>query len=324
MKIGDMPTVSVIMPTYNHACFIKEAIDSVLKQMYAKLELIIVDNFSDDETQLIVNGYLAKDNRVKYFRFANQGVIASSRNYGVSQAIGEYVAFLDSDDRWRETKLRHQLQYFEKGIVAVSSQFNPIGEVNRCYNHLNKLLNKRVYRDFSYQECLLNNPVMTSSLLMKKKDFEHVGGFDQARKFICIEDWELWLRACKLLKGKLRVINTALIDYRIVVSTSRNHVLIALHWLKVLSKHYTLNYINDQQLNIARSQYLLNIGFVALKYEKSVLSCLCFLKAFHQSKVLKVKVISALGALLAKSPLFFRRWLIKLFQYIHFRMKIFK
>src|SRR3989304_8476363 len=97
------PLVSVIMPTYNHARFIGEAIGSVLNQTYPNLELIIIDNYSEDNTEEIVSSY--KNQRVKYFKFRNHGVIAASRNYGMRHAQGDYIAFLDSDDLWEPTKI---------------------------------------------------------------------------------------------------------------------------------------------------------------------------------------------------------------------------
>ena len=89
--------VSVIMPTYNHALFISEAISSVLSQTYQNLELIIIDNYSQDETEKIVLGYAKNDQRMRYEKFSNKGIIAASRNQGIRRARGEYIAFIDSD-----------------------------------------------------------------------------------------------------------------------------------------------------------------------------------------------------------------------------------
>ncbi|MBA7530747.1 UDP-Glc:alpha-D-GlcNAc-diphosphoundecaprenol beta-1,3-glucosyltransferase WfgD [subsurface metagenome] len=100
------PLISVVMPTYNHGRFIGDAINSVLNQTYRNLELIIIDNFSEDNTEKIVTSY--KDDRIKYLKFKNNGVIASSRNYGIKHSRGEYIAFLDSDDVWLPEKLEKQ------------------------------------------------------------------------------------------------------------------------------------------------------------------------------------------------------------------------
>lgn len=101
------PLVSIIMPTYNHARFIGEGIESVLNQTYKNFELIIIDNFSEDNTEEIVASY--KDDRIKYLKFRNNGSTGVSRNYGIRHAKGEYIAFLDSDDFWLPEKLEEQV-----------------------------------------------------------------------------------------------------------------------------------------------------------------------------------------------------------------------
>ena len=104
---ADGVLVSVIMPTYNHGRYIGEAIDSVIAQSYSNWELIIVNNYSSDDTGTVVSSYT--DTRISIFNFSNSGIVARSRNYGISIARGAYVAFLDSDDIWLPRKLELQL-----------------------------------------------------------------------------------------------------------------------------------------------------------------------------------------------------------------------
>ncbi|MBU0469570.1 MAG: glycosyltransferase, partial [Candidatus Omnitrophica bacterium] len=87
--------VSVIMPTYNQDVFIGEAIKFVLGQTCLDLELTIVDNYSEDETQKIVESF--DDDCIRYFKFANNEIIAASRNQGIEKSEGKYIAFIDSD-----------------------------------------------------------------------------------------------------------------------------------------------------------------------------------------------------------------------------------
>ena len=105
------PLVSVVMPTYNHAQFIKDAIDSVRGQTYLNWELIIIDNYSEDNTRDIIEAYA--DDRIRYVQFRNNGIIAASRNRGIEQAQGEYVAFIDSDDVWLPEKISWQVRAME-------------------------------------------------------------------------------------------------------------------------------------------------------------------------------------------------------------------
>jgi GT2 family glycosyltransferase len=102
-----MPTVSVVIPTYNRAELLTRAIDSVLAQTYEDFELVVVDDGSTDDTEEVVTGY--DDERVRYLPHETNRGANPARNTGIEAAEGEYVAFLDSDDEWRPRKLEAQL-----------------------------------------------------------------------------------------------------------------------------------------------------------------------------------------------------------------------
>ncbi len=99
--------VSIVIPTFNRARYLREAIDSVLHQTYSHWELIIVDDGSTDETQS--NLETLADARVQVVRRPHEGSVARARNVGLERARGRYVAFLDSDDRWMPSKLQLQV-----------------------------------------------------------------------------------------------------------------------------------------------------------------------------------------------------------------------
>ena len=90
------PFFSVVMPTYNQSSFLKKSIPSVLLQSWTSLELIIVNNYSSDDTVEVVKSF--SDPRVHLINFKNNGVIGASRNVGIKEATGRYITFLDSDD----------------------------------------------------------------------------------------------------------------------------------------------------------------------------------------------------------------------------------
>ena len=99
-----IPVVSVILPTYNRSgYYLEKAIQSVINQSYGKWELIVIDNNSSDDTIKSILNY--KDDRIKILSINNYGNIALSRNLGIENSIGEYIAFLDSDDYWEKNKL---------------------------------------------------------------------------------------------------------------------------------------------------------------------------------------------------------------------------
>lgn len=100
--------VSVILPTYNRASLITESIHSVLRQGYTDLELIILDDGSDDDTRETILSI--RDSRIKYFPFPHTGYTGRLKNFAIGQSSGEYIAFIDSDDTWKPGKLDKQLQ----------------------------------------------------------------------------------------------------------------------------------------------------------------------------------------------------------------------
>ena len=108
-----MPTVSVVIPTYNRADLLPRAIDSVLDQTHDDLELVVVDDGSTDNTEAVVESY--DDPRVRYVAHETNRGANVARNTGIEAADGEYVAFLDSDDEWRPRKLELQLDRVTDG-----------------------------------------------------------------------------------------------------------------------------------------------------------------------------------------------------------------
>lgn len=127
--------ISVVIPTYNQANFLADAIDSVLNQSYTNLELIVVNDGSTDGTSILLEKYKEKINIIEK---KNEGV-SSARNAGLQKARGEYIAFLDSDDLWIREKLELQIQKFQEksniglvysGIRVVSENLESIETIN--------------------------------------------------------------------------------------------------------------------------------------------------------------------------------------------------
>ena len=114
MNNNIIPTVSIVIPTYNHSKFISKALDSVINQTYKNWEAIIIDNNSTDNTDKVINRYI--DPRIKHLKIDNDGVIAKSRNLGINEAKAEWIAFLDSDDWWTKDKLEVCLSKIDKNI----------------------------------------------------------------------------------------------------------------------------------------------------------------------------------------------------------------
>ncbi|MEO1431373.1 MAG: glycosyltransferase [Cyanobacteria bacterium J06633_8] len=183
-----MPLISVIVPVYNGEKTIKETIESVLNQTFVNLELIVIDDGSQDSTLNVV--YDIKDSRLKVFSYKNAGV-AISRNRGIEKASGEFIAFLDADDLWTSDKLEAQLKALEsnpQAAVAYSwvDYINAEGEFLHHGNHIT--INGNAYKQLLVENVLENG----SNPLIRRDALIQIDGFNQS--LTPAEDWDMWLR----------------------------------------------------------------------------------------------------------------------------------
>lgn len=180
-----MPTVSVIIPTYNRHELVREAIASVLAQSFSDFELIVVDDGSEDGTAEAVREFP----EVRYVYQPNRGVSAA-RNHGVFLSTGALIAFLDSDDLWQPQKIEQQVKFLIECPEAQICQTEEIWLRNGVrVNPHNK--HRKAGGDIfarSLELCL----VSPSSVMMRRELFERMGGFDETLP--ACEDYDLWLR----------------------------------------------------------------------------------------------------------------------------------
>lgn len=109
-----MPTISIITPAYNCEKYLEEAVESVLAQTMQDWEMLIIDDCSSDNTYACMEKLAQRDKRIRIFRNTQNAGAAATRNYGIRQAKGQWIAFLDSDDLWRKEKLQKQMAILEK------------------------------------------------------------------------------------------------------------------------------------------------------------------------------------------------------------------
>ena len=216
------PNISVIIPTYNRGYCIQRCINSVIKQTFKNLELIIVDNYSSDNTFNLISDF--NDERIKYFLFKNNNIIAKSRNYGLSKANGQYIAFLDSDDWWKSQKLEHSIRELDSGFDLV---YHNLIIKNEEYRISHKI------RNFSWQlkkpimqNLILNgNPISTSAVLVKTSLIKKINGFSEDPKLVGSEDYDAWIR-CSMFSNSFKYLNKDLGYYSIgrdnMTTTNRN------------------------------------------------------------------------------------------------------
>src|SRR6478672_10157769 len=181
-----MPLISVIIPVFNGEKTIYETVQSVLNQTFKNIEVIIINDGSQDKTLKIVESI--QDNRLKIFSYANAG-LAASRNRGINLASGEYISFIDADDLWVPDKLEAQLKALQTNPEAVIaySWTDYIDEDGKfLYPGSHVTLSGNVYKDL-----LLNNFLESgSNVLVRQQAFKEFGYFDES--LTAAEDWEMW------------------------------------------------------------------------------------------------------------------------------------
>ncbi len=204
--------VSVITPTYNRGEVLKETIQSVLNQTYHNFEYIIVDDGSTDNTKEIVQSF--KDKRIKYINQQHVGTPASGRNNGIKNAKGEFIAFLDSDDIWFPQKLEIQLKEFQKNADILILATNGIIIPMRPYR---KYLSLKKNLVVSFRHLIVNrvNPIMNSSVLIKRTAIEAIGLIDEEPFIRASEDYDYWLRVLKYRDNSILVLKQILVKYRV-------------------------------------------------------------------------------------------------------------
>ncbi len=191
-----MPKVSVIIPAHNAQRFIRETIQSVLGQTYQDFEIVIVNDGSTDGTEAIVEEFVkTRPERIKYIYQKNQGH-AICRNTGLKNAQGQYIAFLDADDLWREDKLMRQVSFLDQhpevGLIHCERvRINEQGETIPTPFVDPKFLSGKIF----YHLLLRRAHICTSAVLCRKSVLDEVGYFDETfPDRIGGEDRELWLR----------------------------------------------------------------------------------------------------------------------------------
>jgi glycosyltransferase involved in cell wall biosynthesis len=234
------PLVTVVIPLYNQEAFIASAVQSALNQNYPSIEVIIVNDGSQDESLKICQGIL--DSRIRIITQENTG-LSGARNTGIRAARGKYIALLDADDLWLPGKISEHVDLLETyPEVGISYNYSlAVGEGNK------RVLGYQMmgYGFVSPDELFKKNPMGNgSSPVVRASVFDMTHPFNQRSKFSnnyfdkeypCVEDYDLWARIALHTDWKIVAIPVALTRYRIVQSSLSNN----LH----RQKHYHLRAI---------------------------------------------------------------------------------
>jgi glycosyltransferase involved in cell wall biosynthesis len=210
-----MSRVSIVIPAYNAAAFVRDAVDSALAQTHLDTEVIVVDDGSRDETPAILAAY---GDRIRVHRQKNAGV-AAARNTGARLVTGDWVAFLDADDVWQPRKIEAQLNAVGDAAWVYSNRFNfgARGPVPEVQSDITLMTDGDVFVPL----LLRGNFITASSVMMRTRLVTQLGGF--AHGIDGCEDWDLWVRAAS--EGhEVRYVAEPLVGYRFTAtSLSANH-----------------------------------------------------------------------------------------------------
>ena len=164
-----MPRISVIMPAYNAEKTIESAIESVLRQTFTDFELIVINDCSKDKTGEIIRTFAERDSRVAVIENEKNSGVSYSRNTGIARAAGEWIAFLDSDDMWREDKLERQLRTLEENPESVvsytASSF--IDSEGNPFDYVMEAEERTVYSTLLRKNLMSCSSVMIKASVMK-------------------------------------------------------------------------------------------------------------------------------------------------------------
>jgi len=184
------PRVSVIIPVFNSAAFVAEAIESVFAQTYHDYEIIVADDGSSDNSLDVLKQF---EDRVTILPLPHRGVCAT-RNEAVRHSHGEFIALLDADDIWEPRKLELQVAYLDQHpeyalVYAYSTNFTGSNEGNVA------LVKKLDFEGDIFKDIFLKNSFANSTIVMRRSVFDEMGGYDES--LTAMEDYELNLRIAR-------------------------------------------------------------------------------------------------------------------------------
>lgn len=260
-----MPTVSVIIPSYNHGEYIAECIQSVLDQIYQDFEIIITDDGSTDNTADVIESI--EDSRISLYKHPKNRGVSLAANNCICHASGKYIAWLSSDDAWYPEKLAVQVKYLDEhsNIAAV---FGKVEWVDKSgitidqfpYINIFNVANRTRY-EWLRQFFVTGNCLSLPSSLVRAECFSDMGMFDPV--FAGVLDLDLWVRVC--LKQEIMIIDQKLIRNRWISDESNAS---GNTTENIIRNRFEFRHILDHYLRIDKPDELLLIFPDAIKYGK--------------------------------------------------------
>ena len=227
--------ISIIIPYYKDEINILHSVNSAINQSYKNIEIIIIDDENSVISKKILLSIKKKSKKIKVISLKKNVGVSQARNFGISHASGNLIAFLDSDDIWKRDKLTMQVDFMNKN------------KIDLCYTNYYAFSGKKIIykvkikKSFDYNQLLNECPISCSSVLLKKNILDKNKFKDLKTK----EDYELWLRIVKK-KYKLGGINKFLTGYRVRDnSLSSNHLNKLVNAFKIYNKYNNFSIIKS-------------------------------------------------------------------------------
>lgn len=244
--------VSVIVPTYNSSKYVLETLKSIKNQTYKNWELLITDDCSTDDTVDIINSFIKNDERIKLFKLDNNSGAAAARNHSIYQAKGRYIAFCDSDDRWKTNKLEVQIAYMKEHDCGFSYTSYDI------INENGKSIGTSVAKPtINYKKILRNNYVGCLTAIYDTNKY----GKLYMPKIRKRQDWALWILILQK-SNKACGLNQVLATYM----QRKNSI--SSNKFEMLKYNFNI-YFHFLKLNRAKSFfYMIRFVFYFLRYKK--------------------------------------------------------
>jgi glycosyltransferase involved in cell wall biosynthesis len=285
-----MPTVNVIIHTFNNEKFIAETVESVLSQTYNDYEIIVVDDGSEDGTRDALLPYMQK---IRY-HYKENGGIASAKNAGVRLSDTAFIAFLDHDDLWVPDKLKIQMEHFNS-----NPQLGLVYAKYTSFRNDEELRTKpeKGYSGWIFKKLLSKSVIQTSTVVVRRECLNAVGPYDESFKLA--DEYDMFLRVAK--RFQCGFVDKALTRYRVHDrNASRNDLLFDKENLRVFKKVYNgYTDLDEKEKKILRKRIamysikvaggLYNQGQLeeSMKYQKEAREYLPFYKRITSNLIFK-------------------------------------
>lgn len=264
MTNSNAPLVSVIIPTHNRKKLLQRALHSVLNQTYQPLEIIVINDGSTDETETYIKNIQLNHPQIKYLQHSTPLGAPKARNYGIREAKGAFLTFLDDDDELHPQNIRYCMQHYDDDFAYVCT-----GQTRISHRKISTVLPSRIitYNDMLFKITTGNQ------ILTRTERIVSLGGFDET--LLSSQDYDMWLRLnekygdAKCVRKPLIIIHTEHEHARITSSAKKIKGALAFYRkhkgeMNTKQKKYQLFYI----LKLKRKQINLHkfLSFVPVRY----------------------------------------------------------